>query len=174
MAKKYQLYWAYGSNLCVEAMKRRCPAAKKVRGNLVVQDAALVFRGVADVVYREGYAVQGGLWRITRECEEALDTYEGVAAKLYMKKYLKLKVNGRVEYALFYQMSISRGVMPPSEAYLATIAQGYKDFGLDLEHLELAVQESWDDKKVTQRLRRRHLMRGAPRLARPEMLEAAE
>jgi hypothetical protein len=165
------LYWAYGSNLNIVAMKRRCPAARRVKGNLVVRDAVLVFRGVADVVYRKGYAVQGGLWRITKKCEDVLDQYEGVANNLYMKKYLKLKVNGRVEWCLFYQMSINRGVMPPSEGYLETIAQGYRDFGLDLEYLELALQEAWDGKKITPRLKRRHLLRGTPRLAAPEFLD---
>ena len=64
-------YWAYGSNLCVEHMRRRCPRAQKIC-RLDVPGLALVFRGVADVTIRRGALVQGGLWKITRECERLL------------------------------------------------------------------------------------------------------
>lgn len=154
-----KLYWAYGSNLNERAMARRCPGAVKVRA-LIVRDAALVFRSVADVVHRPGATTHGGLWRITPRDEEALDRYEGVASGLYLKKHLLLKIKGRNERCLFYQMSESRGVMPPNEAYLNTIAEGYGDFGLPLEALDAALREAWDNKKLTERVVRRHVRRG--------------
>lgn len=159
------LVWAYGSNLNVSQMKNRCPKAK-FKGPLTVNDAALVFRGVADVTVREGSFVPGGLWSITRECEAALDRYEGVSSGLYLKRYFHLRRNKQVVDVLFYQMRANRGVMPPSEAYLRTIARGYQDFGLDLDILSAYLQEAWGDKDVTEELRRRYDAKGRPTLAR--------
>ncbi len=153
-----QLYWAYGSNLNVKAMKVRCPGAKKIRA-LSLDDGALIFRGVADAIFREGSTVHGGLWSITADNERSLDAYEGVSGNLYRKEYLKLLVDGEERDCLYYQMN-SQGIMPPSENYLNVILDGYKDFGLPLEALEAAWDESWGNKKPTRQLRRRHKTRG--------------
>src|SRR5262252_7297802 len=104
-------YWAYGSNLNVAAMRRRCPAAEQVR-KMFVTDAALVFRGVADVTVRKGNMVPGGLWKITEKCEASLDRYEGVGTRFYLKRYLPIKIKGKVHDCMFYQMRASTGVMP--------------------------------------------------------------
>src|SRR5262245_9412195 len=80
-------YWAYGSNLNVEAMAIRCPTAVKIKP-LVLPQASLVFRGVADVEYHDEDKVYGGLWYIKPKDEAALDLYEGVRGGLYEKKYM--------------------------------------------------------------------------------------
>lgn len=158
-------YWAYGSNLSVKQMRKRCPRAIKY-GPMEVQDCALVFRYHADVTLREGATTPGGLWQITAECERELDAYEGVASRIYMKRYFRIKLQGKPHTCLFYQMRASEGVMPPSETYLDTIAQGYQDFGLDLNVLQAALEESWEQKEPTESLLDRHDRRGNPRLAR--------
>lgn len=152
------LYWAYGSNLNVKEMAIRCPGAKKVQA-LALPNGALVFRGVADAVYREGSTVHGGLWLITKEHEAFLDRYEGVSSKLYSKCYLKLLVNGEERQCLYYQMN-EQGIYPPSDSYVERIAQGYRDFGLPMEALDAALQESWGSKQPTQYLIKRHVRRG--------------
>lgn len=159
------LYWAYGSNLCIEQMKRRCPAAIKLE-KLVVDDGELIFRGVADVRVKKGSSVQGGLWRITKECEAELDFFEGVNSetRTYLKRYMLVERRGRKEDVLFYQMRTHRGIMPPTERYYATIRRGYKDFGLDVSALHAAVDAAWDNKDVTPQLRYKHEQRGTPRL----------
>jgi hypothetical protein len=58
-----------------------------------------------------------------------------------------------------------RGIMPPAEGYIDTIIRGYEYFGLDLSLLNKALEESWEDKNVTQHLRERHIRRGRPALA---------
>jgi len=144
------LYWAYGSNLHVERMVARCRNAEPL--SKLYLAGRLVFRGVADVIgpEREGELIAGGLWRITPECEEALDQYEGVnryvpARGMYVKKYLTLRVNGEVQKCLYYQMT-SNGVMPPGEGYLNIIRQGYRDFGLNRDLLEEAVAYAYTRK----------------------------
>lgn len=162
------LYWAYGSNLCPQGMKSRAPGAKRV-GPCVLGNGSLVFRGVADVASMDGdeYTIQGGVWRITKTDEQALDRYEGVSGGLYLKRYLTLKVKGVAEECLFYQMPSKRGhaIMPPSDSYLRTIQRGYEYFGLDLDELNKAVASSWDDKNKTEWLRERYVRRGRQKLA---------
>lgn len=177
-----RLYWAYGSNLCVADMQRRCPKAEQYR-RLYVNNGLLVFRGVADVESssRRDDVVAGGLWWITRECEEALDRYEGNRgdasvfnskpwrwhqnAGLYVKAFLTLEVDGEKMPCLFYKMT-SHGVMPPWESYLETIVEGYRDFGLPLSYLDQAVMRSWSQKDRTPDLTRRWVAKGQPSLAR--------
>jgi hypothetical protein len=152
---KSMLYFAFGSNLNIEAMARRCPKARKV-GPFKLSHARLVFRGVADIEYHKTGKCPGGLWEITRECEKALDRYEGVSTGLYQKVYLKARIRdtGQVKNILVYQMCCD-GIMPPDESYLNTIAQGYRDFGLDLAYLDRALQRSWSGKDKTPYLRKR-------------------
>lgn len=135
-------YWAYGSNLCEEQMRRRCPRARKV-GPLRVNDGAVVFRRVADVEPREGSVAHGGLWLITPECERALDGYEGIHTSMrYEKRYLVLSVRGEPRDCLFYVMVRDTRQEPPTDEYYATVRRGYEDFGLPLEALERALEES--------------------------------
>jgi hypothetical protein len=151
--------WAYGSNLNVEQMKIRCPGAR-VYGPLVVPQAILRFRGVADVARHETAKCPGGLWWITPEDEAILDRYEGVSSGLYQKRYLLLRDKGKVVDCLFYKMR-SRGIMPPSDRYLESIAQGYVDFGLDTAPLYEAFEHSWRAKEITNDMRRRYVRRNA-------------
>jgi AIG2-like family len=157
--------WSYGSNCNIEQMKRRCPNATPV-GKLLVTGTSLVFRGVADVVIKAGVEAPGALWRISRECEQSLDYYEGIGTGLYMKRFFTVVINGQKEEVLFYQMKMSTGVMPPSQEYIETIAQGYQDFDIDLDYLNRALMASWNDKEVTPVLQERHVKRGKPRLAK--------
>jgi hypothetical protein len=153
------LYFAYGSNLCVEAMKRRCPKAKKL-GSFHLTHSRLVFRGVADIEYDRKESCPGGLWKITRECEKELDMYEGVGGGLYEKIYIKVKMvkTGKVADVLVCQMCHG-GVQPPGQHYLDVIAQGYEDFGLDLDYLDMALIRSWNEKDQTSFLKRRRRRR---------------
>jgi hypothetical protein len=153
------LYWAYGSNLNIKAMRERCPGARPL-APLFVEDGALVFRSIADVVSRSGGTVPGGLWEISAQNERELDTYEGVRGGLYLKKYLLLKYKGKKQRCLYYQMTESRGVMPPGRYYYDTIVQGYKDFKLPLEPLYAALEEAWDEKKPTTQILNRYKRRG--------------
>jgi hypothetical protein len=127
----------------------------------------LVFRGVADVIYSSHGKCPGGLWEITKECEETLDVYEGIESGLYRKVWLKFKYanSGKIRKCLTYQMQHD-GIMPPSQQYVDTIAQGYVDFDLDLQYLDHALMKSWNDKDKTDFLRRRHKQRGGGQLAR--------
>lgn len=145
------LYWAYGSNLSPVNMRNRCPSAKRV-GPLPMGSGRLVFRGIADVTSDPESVIQGGVWRITAHCERELDRYEGVTSGLYLKKYLTLRIRGKVEQCLYYKMNARYrfAIMPPSESYIRKIAAGYEYFGLDMTALEMALQASWENKNPTE------------------------
>jgi len=75
-AKKYI---AYGSNMNIEQMERRCPGAR-VAGKGWLKDHRLFFAGrseaaVASIEPAEGHAVPVVLWEITPKDEQALEAY---------------------------------------------------------------------------------------------------
>jgi hypothetical protein len=82
-------YLAYGSNLCVDQMARRCPAA---RAKEVIQVPGWRFcinqLGVATLLRDESATIYGLIWSLSAACEEALDRYEGVAEKVYRKEFI--------------------------------------------------------------------------------------
>jgi gamma-glutamylcyclotransferase (GGCT)/AIG2-like uncharacterized protein YtfP len=142
--RRPRFYLAYGSNLNIEQMKHRCPKAEPI-GNTVLRDARLIFREVADVEYHKGSTVPCGVWRITPECERVLDRYEGVSGGLYRKEYIRIQIveNGKTirGRALIYQMNRSWYAMP-HEHYVGIIRKGYRDFQLDRDILEFAIDDT--------------------------------
>lgn len=145
-------YLAYGSNLNRRGMKQRCPDAEFC-GPMMLQDAQLVFRSVADVTFMDGGKVPCGLWRISKRDEEALDRYEGYNAHnpahgMYRKVEVTLN-DGRI--AMFYMMN-SRGIYPPSKYYAETIREGYAHFGLDTRYLDDAIADSYARKEPDQQV----------------------
>jgi hypothetical protein len=168
------LYFAYGSNLNKRQMERRSPTAVAL-GKYVLDDAKLVFRGVADVIAETGSKVQGGIWKIMPDDEAALDRYEGYRSddpdgSMYRKVYLPLAepINGETELMLYVMNS--EGIYPPSEGYLDTIIDGYRDFGLPMKALRDAVKHSWDEKAPSHIERRRYRKAGRPQLGLSEMV----
>jgi hypothetical protein len=149
------LYFAYGSNLNARHMARRCPDAKPL-GKFFLDDALLVFRGVADCI-------------LTADCENTLDRYEGVRSGFYSKEYLDIAGIPGEPQLMLYVMN-STGVMPPSLGYLETIKAGYRDFRLPLAPLRAAVQRSWDEKNKTKAERARYYRTGFPTLARADQI----
>lgn len=109
------------------------------------------------------------LYSVTPQDIDALDTYEGYDADdpelgLYNKVYITIKDKGIERSVLLYQMNRT-GIMPPSEHYLQSIVQGYKDWGLDLNRLQRALDHSWWRARKTPFLARRYRRKGLPKLA---------
>lgn len=164
------LYFAYGSNLNVQQMRTRCPRAVPL-GNFYLRNARLVFRGVADCIYLPGAVCPGGIWSITSECERALDRYEGYKANhptegLYDKEIVEvINDDGDLDVEIMVYRMNSTGIFPPSQMYLDTIIQGYRDFRLPLKRLRKAVERSYENKNPSEIERRRHRRKGFPQLA---------
>ena len=139
-----KLYIAYGSNLNLEQMERRCPYAVPV-GPASLKGYRLMFRrksgAVATVEPMEGCSVPVLLWEITPRCEEALDCYEGWP-RLYRKETLAAEFNGETINAMAYVMNEGHPYGLPGEYYLDVIKEGYASAGFDTAILALAVEAS--------------------------------
>lgn len=84
-------YFAYGSNMDMEQMRRRCPGAVCIdTAVLHGWKFALDEVGYATVVPEAGASVPGLLWTLTDADEAALDTYEGVRSRCYEKVTLSV------------------------------------------------------------------------------------
>jgi len=163
------LYFAYGSNMNVGQMAVRCPNAEPI-GAIVLEDWRLVFRGVADCIQEPGAKCSGVVWRLTPECEAALDRYEGVTGGMYRKEYIPIEPYEGETRMLIYVMN-STGIMPPPSHYYRGIEQGYRDFKLSLKPLRAALDASWDDKAPSYRERQRHMRNGRPPLEQPKAVK---
>lgn len=144
--KTERLYIAYGSNLNLEQMARRCPTAELV-GKTYLRNWRLRFRGewgraVATIERRKKCRVPVLVWRLQPEDEQALDIYEG-HPYLYRKETLRITMNGKRVYAFVYIMNESRHpYSKPSVGYLSIIREGYRDIGFDAESLRRAVADN--------------------------------
>lgn len=149
MGKRY--YIAYGSNLNVPQMRRRCPGAT-VLGTAELKGYGLLFRGSRTGSYltieeKEGGCVPVAVWDVTPEDEEKLDRYEGYP-RFYYKKEMKLRVKGirtgrwRTVTAFVYIMHEDRPAGIPSEYYMHICREGYDTFRFDRQILEEARERS--------------------------------
>ena len=135
-------YIAYGSNLNVQQMRRRCPDAY-IAGVGYMKGWKLVFRGnsrlcgVLNIEQAKGEEIPIGIWRISEKDEKNLDIYEGYP-HLYRKAFFPVRIEGEDTVAMAYIMTDGHEVAPPSESYFDTVKQGYKDFMFDNACLTMA------------------------------------
>jgi gamma-glutamylcyclotransferase (GGCT)/AIG2-like uncharacterized protein YtfP len=96
-------YFAYGSNMILEAMRERCPTAR-VLAPAVLHDwrYRINGRGFATVVPATGSVVHGLLWEIDAKAEAALDIYEALDEGMYLKTHLNVTGSGRQMLAMVY------------------------------------------------------------------------
>ncbi|MEG1806388.1 MAG: gamma-glutamylcyclotransferase family protein [Clostridia bacterium] len=132
-------YIAYGSNLNLSQMARRCPTAKEV-GTAMLKDYQLTFRGVATLEPKIGAVTPIAVWELEELDEKNLDVYEGYPS-LYRKEIVDIEVRGETMQAMVYLMNSGEPRLP-SIGYFNTIRQGYCDVGFDLDYLNKAVEDT--------------------------------
>ena len=136
-------YLAYGSNLNLSQMKRRCKGSKVV-GTAVLDDYRLMFKGSKTGSYltiekEKGCKVPLGVFEITEEDLSKLDIYEGHPT-FYYRKLIEVKVkkkDGKVENlrGLIYIMHEDRKLGVPNDIYMNICIEGYKDFSFNTDYL---------------------------------------
>lgn len=97
---------------------------------------------------KKGGKVPLGIWEVSESDERRLDAYEGYPT-FYRKEYIPIEVDGKKAEALIYIMNDVRKVEPPSNSYMQTCVQGYKDFGFDIKYLKDAFESSLQNLGVT-------------------------
>ena len=134
-----RLYLAYGSNINLEQMARRCPNSKVI-GTAMIPDYELEFRGVATIVPKKGAQVPVLMWEIDQQDEINLNHYESFP-RLYRKEIFEMEVNGKIREGMAYLMNY-KGIAPPTSQYYNGIKKGYEDNGMDTKYLHDALVRS--------------------------------
>jgi gamma-glutamylcyclotransferase len=96
-------YFAYGSNLSLEQMNKRCPNSVKI-GKGVLENYKWIInsRGYANVIKSPSDYVEGIVYRITKHDENTLDEKEGVKKGCYEKKIMTILMDNREHECLVY------------------------------------------------------------------------
>ncbi len=124
------LYFAYGSNLDVSQMRKRCEYAEVISGGKL-QDYRLDFTrysemwqgGVADIVPCEGRDVWGLVYKIKDRGLELLDRYEAYPVA-YTRFQTEIETqSGLVQDVWVYIIQKKEKFVPPSSKYLGIIKQ---------------------------------------------------
>jgi len=130
------MYFAYGTNLDFERLKKRCPSVQKIAKAFLV-DYQFIFntRGVATVVPKKDSKVYGILFEIEDSEIKNLDKYEGVP-KLYAKQDKKVLLeNGKTTDALLY-IAIESKPGKSRERHLKIILESMIKEGFPSKYLE--------------------------------------
>ena len=133
------LYFAYGSNLNHFQMKRRCKDSVFLK-KINLKDFSLTFRSkyrAADIEYKKGSIVPGGLYEISKTDEKKLDVYEDFPT-LYKKFYFSYQKKKIMTYTMV-KKTLFRF---PTERYLNIVKQGYVDCNLDDKFLKNALKDN--------------------------------
>jgi gamma-glutamylcyclotransferase (GGCT)/AIG2-like uncharacterized protein YtfP len=113
-------------------MKRRCKESVFLK-KINLKNFKLTFRSkyrAADIEYKKGSLVPGGIFEISKNDEKKLDVYEDYP-NLYKKKYFTYQKNKIMTYVMVKKTPF----MFPTERYLNIIKKGYEDCGLDKKYL---------------------------------------
>ena len=134
------LYFAYGSNLNIFQMKRRCKDSKFLK-KIKLKDFRLTFRSkyrAADIEPKKNSIVPGALFEISKSDERKLDIYED-----YPILYKKIYFSYYGKKIMTYTMSKKTSFRYPTERYLNVVKRGYKDCKLDKKFLIKALKPKW-------------------------------
>ena len=132
------LYFAYGSNLNLFQMKRRCKDSVFLK-KYELKGYRLNFRSkyrAADIEKSKNSIVPGALFEISKSDEKKLDVYEDypiLYKKLYFTYYNKT--------VMTYIMVNKTEFRYPTERYLNVVKQGYKDCNLNISYLIKALNK---------------------------------
>lgn len=134
-----KLYIAYGSNLNLVQMAARCPSAT-ILGVGRLNNWELLYRGRegnahATIARKKGSSVPVLVWSIQPMDEYRLDRYEGYP-RYYFKQNVMVDINGQKKKAMVYIMDLHQRAARPSQSYVETIRQGYRDNDLDMDYFE--------------------------------------
>ena len=123
-------YIAYGSNMVVSQMARRCPSAKLI-GTGYVEGARLEFYRHATVVRTRQKAdrVPVAVWEISEAGERNLDRFEGYPSYYLKQEWPARLDSGETVQGMIYLM---RTILPspPDDSYYDCIRKAYEELGL--------------------------------------------
>lgn len=132
-AQAPRFYFAYGSNLWLAQMSKRCPDNCLLGlGTLNKYRWVISYRGYANVLAeRKGKdLVYGVVYELSEEDEKKLDVYEGVAQGSYEKHYLDVNLEGTGMIKCLVYVDPRRDEGKPWKEYIVRINNGLRDVSL--------------------------------------------
>lgn len=134
-------YFAYGSNLCVRQMARRCPGAVDPRpATLADHDWLINERGVATVEQFDGSQVHGVVWQLTDTDLATLDSAEGVPVRYRRDRLTVHTDDGPYQAWVYIDHRVEPG--PPRPGYLERVVDGALQHGLPQRWIDFL--RRWD------------------------------
>ena len=137
------LYVAYGSNMNREQMLYRCPNAVEICGTYI-EGWQLTMPFYANIEPQPGSRTPAIIWKINKDDELALDSYEGYP-NLYGKADIIVAVNGSPISAMAYIMADeykNRSDLKAWNGYEEMIVRAYKAAGFqESEYAPRRVQD---------------------------------
>ena len=127
------LYFAYGSNMNVEAMARRCPRSKALGlARLERHRLAVMREGWLTTVRDPTSAVHGVLWSLALSDIAALDRHENLSQGLYVKlTQAVIAERGPKQAIVYFGANSGPGVARPS--YIADVLAAARSWPLPAE-----------------------------------------
>lgn len=134
-----ELYFAYGSNLSLKQMRKRCPSTQ-FAGIATLRGWRLWFPLVSKIRWGGGVAsikpepdsrVEGVLYSISWDDLQRMDGFEGVDIGMYERHELEVLAAGEMRRAWSYIGRIEAGApFDTTRAYMDTILEGAIEHGL--------------------------------------------
>jgi gamma-glutamylcyclotransferase len=135
-------YFAYGSNMNHEQMKKRCPNSRFIK-SAYIKGYKFVYDGystkwegaVANIISDKHSIVWGGLFEIDDSCLTNLDRCEGYP-KVYNREILKFKdrEGNKNEAWVYFREPQQEG--EPLDTYVSTILEGARASELPEEYIK--------------------------------------
>jgi hypothetical protein len=130
------LYFAYGSNMSVDAMALRCPRSKALGlARLERHRLAVMREGWLTAVRDSRSVVHGVLWDLALADVAALDRYEGVPQGLYAKLVQPVIADRAPKQAIVY-FGLNAGPGAARPAYIAEVIAAARSWPLPAEGVE--------------------------------------
>jgi Gamma-glutamyl cyclotransferase, AIG2-like len=127
------LYFAYGSNMNVDAMARRCPRSKALGlARLERHRLAVMREGWLTAVRNASSAVHGVLWDLALSDIAALDRHESLSQGLYIKETQPvIAERGPKRAIVYFGANAGPGVLRP--AYIAEVLAAARSWPLSAD-----------------------------------------
>ncbi len=149
------LYFAYGSFLDSETLKKHCPSARFIT-RAVLPNFEVQFNfmsrtysgGVTGVEPVPGKMARGVVYDVPPEEMERLDAVEAVPEGLYYRqRVLVVDEEGGLLKVETYRTTDPKGPFTPTRRYVGLMIKGAKEHGLDREYVEELESLLWSLKK---------------------------
>lgn len=156
IAERYP-YCAYGSNLLLDQMARRCPDAEIV-GAGHIPNCRLLFAYYAGIAEHPGVTTPVAVYQLNARAVAAMDRFEG-HPRHYVRTLVTVTMADGTLRRCFTYLKIDNRIEPPNARYYTVCRDGYRDWHFDIDILQAAQEYArHNDYKRIQHRSDRHPM----------------